>query len=292
MDEFTAAEAAKWLGISREAVDLAAREGRLPVVGGDGPRRYSLQAVEAYHQLRQAEHIARLARSAETPVSVARKVRARLHAAELGMPRPFAVKLAAMPSDWKALFNRAELAAAGVRDGEGCRWCESLKFAALLGLRPPEYSEAYAELFGSQPCERCGPGLIRPYMAALATRVHPPGTRPSAPAPRPSEAEQAMAREWASQRAVTSAATTAGDDGKAMVARRLKEVRGRLKEARRRGDTQHAFALQAQLQALTADARVVDGRVTAAARPGRLACGHLLAESCSCPRRASKRASS
>lgn len=294
MEELNAVEAAKWLGISREAVDQAAREGRLPVLAGEGPRRFSREALEAYHQARVADRVAALARSRETPVSAARRIRQALDEKGTGLPRSFEARLRAMPEAWRQAFNRAELAAAGVRDG--CRWCEAAKFSAVLGLRPVEYSEACAELFGGPPCGVCGPGLIRPYMAALATRVHPPGTRPPAPAPRASAAEREAAREWAArqrQEPVTAAAARpAGDDnGRHLVARRLREVRAQLKNAKRAGDQRHALHLAAIVRDLEADAARVDGRsvVTASARPGTLRCGHALAAGCGCPRIASKR---
>lgn len=288
MDEFSAVEAANFLGVTREAVDLAAREGRLPAVAGEGPRRFSREAVEAFHQRKQAQLLATLARSGETPVSVARRVRKGLHSSsETGLPRSFAAKLAAMPVDWRTLFNKAELAAACVPDGGGCRWCRAVEFSAFLGLRPLEYAEARAELFGGPPCEACAPGLLRPFMAVLQARVHGGTERPSAAAPPPSAADRERAREWALQRPVAAAAKPIQDDGgKAMVSRRLRDVRGRLKDARRRGDTRHALALQQQLQALTADASAVDGRPVSSS-PGTLRCGHQLAANCSCPRRAS-----
>ncbi|MDX2943309.1 hypothetical protein [Streptomyces caniscabiei] len=263
MDEFTAAEAAKWLDISREAVDLAAREGRLSVLAGEGPRRFSRAAVDAYHQGRVLENVAALARAGETPVSAARKVRQRLHAEELGMPRPFAVRLKAMPITWRSVFSPAELAAACVRDGEGCRWCRAREFADFRGLRPPEFSPALRELFGADPCGVCGPGLLKPFMVALRARIHNGAGRPSAPAPPPSEAERAAAREWALRRPVTaSAQPSVDDDGKALVARRLKETRTRLKDAKRRGDQRHAIRLQQTLQSLTADASAIDARAS------------------------------
>jgi hypothetical protein len=287
MDEFTASQAAAWLGVTREAVDLAAREGRLPVLDGDGPRRFSRETLEAYHQARVRERVAALARNRETPASVAVRVRTALHRDELGMPRPVAVKLAAMPDAWRSLFSRAELAAACTTDG--CKWCEAQKFGDFLGLRPVEFAPALRELFGADPCRVCGPALLGPYMAVLAARVHPPGTRaPEAP-PRPSAGEQERAREWVQQRAVTAAVKPVQDDGgRSLVARRRREVQAALKDARRRKDTKHALALQKQLQSLVADAARVDGR-SAAARPGVLRCGHALAQGCSCPRRASAR---
>ena len=260
MDEFTAADAAKWLGISREAVDQAAREGRMPVLAGEGPRRFSREAVEAYHEARVGERVAALARSRETPLSVAAKVRAALHRDEAGMPRPLTVKLAAMPDLWRSVFSSAELAAACVTDG--CKWCRAGEFADFKGLRPPELSPALQELLG-EPCGVCGPGLIRPYMAALAVRVHPPGTRPSAPAPAPSVAERARARQWALERAVTaSARPRQDDDGRSMVQRRLRESRAQLTAAKRRGDQRHAIQLRQTIQALESDAAAIDGRAS------------------------------
>jgi hypothetical protein len=292
MDELTAAEAAAYLGITREAVDAAAREGRLPALDGDGPRRFTKGTLEGFHLARMQERIAALARSRETPVSVARRVRKTLHADELGMPRPFTVRLAAMPIAWRSLFSKAELAAACVRDGEGCRWCEARKFGAVLGLRPVEFSPALRELFGADPCGVCAPVLLRPCMAALAARVHAGDRRPAGPSPRPSEAEREAAREWAVRHPVTAAARPVGDDGgKAAIQRRRREVQARLKAANRAGDRAYAEQLARQLMELRADAAAADGRRSLKSRPGVLRCGHLLAANCSCPR-ASKRVTS
>ncbi|MDX3314557.1 hypothetical protein P1S61_36995 [Streptomyces sp. ME08-AFT2] len=264
MDEFNAGQAAAHLGITREAVDLAAREGRLAVVGGDGPRRFSREALEEFHRARLGERIAALARSQETPVSVAAKVRRGLHERGNGLPRSVSERLNAMPIVWRSVFSQAELAAAAVRDGDGCRWCQAQRFAEFKGLRPSEFSPALRELFGADPCRVCAPALLGPYMAVLAARVRGGAVRPSEPAPRPSEAERAAAQEWASVRAVTaSAAPVADDGGKALVAQRLRTVRARLKDARRRQDVKSALELQRQLQALTADASRVDGRAAA-----------------------------
>jgi excisionase family DNA binding protein len=280
MEELTAAEAAAYLGITREAVDLAAREGRLPAAEGEGPRRFSVEAVEAFHQLKQAQLTAALARTGETPVSVARRVRKRLHSStETGMPRPFATKLASMPVDWRTLFSKAELAAACTTDG--CRWCEAGKFAAFLGLRPVEFSPALRELFGADPCQACRPALLKPYMAALAARVRAGDRRPPGPPPRASEAERQAALEWVRERAVTAAAPVVqDDDGREWVARRLRQTREKLKAARRSGDREYQAQLMRTLQSLTADAAAVDGRV--AAPRGRKACGTPVGVRCEC----------
>lgn len=262
MEELTAAEAAKWLGVSREAVDLAAREGRLPVVAGGGPRRFSREAVEEFHQRRQDALVASLARSGETPTSVAQKVRKGLFQSETGLPRPFAAKLAAMPEAWRSLFNKAELAAACVPDGEGCRWCRAAEFSSFLGLRPTPYAEAYAELFGGPPCQACAPALLKPFMARLAARVHPGGVRPSAGPVVASAAEREQARRWALERPVTaSARPVQDDDGRSMVARRLRTERERLTAAKRRGDQRRALQLRQVIQGLEQDAaRIERGR--------------------------------
>ncbi|MEU9913160.1 helix-turn-helix domain-containing protein [Streptomyces sp. NPDC051001] len=280
MDELTAAEAAAYLGITREAVDLAAREDRLPAAAKTGPRRFSAEAVEAFHQLKQAQLTAALARTGETPVSVARRVRKRLHSdSETGLPRPFATKLASMPVDWRTLFSKAELAAACTTDG--CRWCEARKFANFLGLRPVEFSPALRELFGADPCQACRPALLGPYMAALAARVHAGDRRPPGPPPRATEAERQAALEWVRERAVTAAAPVVQDDGREWVARRLRQTREKLKAARRSGDREYQAQLMRTLQSLTADAAAVDGGASAAPR-GRKACGTPVGVRCEC----------
>lgn len=290
MDEFAAGQAAKWLGITEEAVHKAAREGRLKALSGEGPRRFSRAALEEYHRTRAAGHVAALARSGETPVSAARKVRRALDEKGSGLPRSFEVRLKAMPVLWRAPFNRAELAAADVRDG--CRWCRAREFSAVLGLRPPRFSEALQALFGAPPCGECSTALVRPYLDVLVVRVHAGGRRPAGPSPRPSEAERDAAREWAVRHPVTAAARPVqADDGRALVARRRRQVQERLKAANRAGDAAYAEQLARQMMALRADAAAVDGRQPKS-RPGRLRCGHLLAENCACPRRASRRATS
>lgn len=294
MEELTAAEAARWLGISRVAVDLAAREGRLPVVAGDGPRRFAREVLEGYHHLRMNALTASLARSRETPVTVARKVRRGLHSStETGLPRPVASKLAAMPDTWRSLFNRAELAAATVPDGGPCRWCKALEFGEFLGLRPMEFGEARVELFGGPPCKVCAPGFLEPFMAALSERVHsgrhrPPDARAEAaaaaaaavpPVPRPQPAQPVQR-----------------DDGRELVAARLRTVRARLKDAKRRGDQRCALRLAQMVRDLEQDAAAVDGRpLSAAARTrfmGNKACGTPVGAPCSChpgPKRRGRR---
>lgn len=268
MEDLSVAEAAAYLGISKEATHRAVRENRLRALPDTDPVRLAREAVEEFHQLKQEALVASLARSHETPVSVARRVRRGLHSSsETGLPRPLASKLAAMPADWKTLFNRAELAAACLKDGEGCRWCRAVEFSAFLGLRPVEFAPARVELFGGPPCEVCGPVLLRPFMAALQARVHGGAVRPSAPPPRPSVAEREAAAEWAARRPAQPAVRPVGDDdGRSLVASALRTARARLKDAKRRGDQRRALELAQTIRALEADAAVVDGRAAAAAR--------------------------
>lgn len=265
MDEFNAVETAAWLGISREAVDLAAREGRLPVLDGEGPRKFSRAAVEGYHRARLLDQVAALARLGETPVSVARKVRTALHrSGETGMPRPFAVKLAAMPDTWRRTFSKAELSAACLEDGQGCRWCRSIEFASFLGLRPPEFTPALRELFGGPPCAVCGPVLYAPVLEALTARVYPGRHRPPDPVAEAVAAERAAAEAVRAAGAVDSPVraqpVVPDDDGRAFISRRRRQVQARITQARRAGDSRYVAQLRCQLAALTADASAVDGR--------------------------------
>lgn len=263
MEDFSVAEAAAYLGMSKEAVHKAVRENRLRPLPDTEPVRLAGAAVEEFHRLKQQALVASLARGGETPVSVARRVRRGLSESETGLPRPFSAKLSAMPEAWRSLFNRAELAAACVPDGEGCRWCKAGEFGAVLGLRPVEYAPAFVELFGGEPCGECGPGLLRPFMAALRSRVHRGRERPSAPAPAPSAAERELARQWAARRPVTaSARPQQDDDGRSMVQRRLRESRAQLTAAKRRGDQRHAIQLRQTIQALESDAAAIDGRAS------------------------------
>ncbi len=262
MDEFNAVEAAAWLGISREAVDLAAREGRLPALDGEGPRRFSRAAVAAYRETRVRDQVAALARMGETPMSVARKVRRALDEKGTGLPRPFDVKLQAMPYQWRSVFSKAELAAAGLTDGS-CRWCAAGKAADLLGLRPPEFSQALRELFATNPCTRCGPRFYAPVLASLTARVHPGRHRPPDPVAEAVAAEKAAAEAVRAAAAVDSpvrAQPVQDDDGRALIARRRREVQARITRARRAGDSRYEAQLRLQLRALTADASAVDGR--------------------------------
>lgn len=70
MDEqtMTIREAAQFLGITTQAVDLAVRASALPLVPGASPRRIARQALEAY----QARKAARAAATHERRRAIAR----------------------------------------------------------------------------------------------------------------------------------------------------------------------------------------------------------------------------
>lgn len=295
MSILSAVQAGRYLGVTEKTVRNWINRGELEVLSVD-PVRLDSRHVHEVLKARQAAALADLAGRMQDPVRLARETRRVLHPRDLGanLPQDRAEaerrRLSLVSDVARLLFGNAALTAAC--SGDGCRWCRAQDFAKVLGgWAPTQFSEGFRALFDQEPCEKCGPGLYGPVLAALAARVHPGGERPSAASVGPSAAERQAAREWAGRRAPVVAATPVkdkDDDGKALVARRLREVRGQLKVAKREGDQRRAIRLQQTLRALTADAAVVDGRA-AAARPGRLACGHLLAAGCGCPRRASAR---
>lgn len=289
MDTFSAVQAGRWLGFTERTVRNMINRGELRVVSAD-PIRLDPGHVDEVLRDRQADVTCDLVRMRKSAVQLARETVEVLRPRNESAPLPDRVathqrlKLSLVPDSAKLMFGTASLTAALADDG--CRWCKAKDFAAWLGTWGPErYSEGFAELFGQAPCAKCGPGLYGPLMDALKARVHPPGVGPSAAAVAPTADERARALEWVQRRPVTPAARPVGDDdGRAMVARRRREVQARLTAAKRAGDQRYAIQLRTVLQSLTADASVVDGRAGAAARPGRLRCGHLLSAGCGCPR--------
>jgi hypothetical protein len=285
MDVFNSLQAGRHLGVTDRTIRNLINRGEVQALSVE-PIRLDVGHVADVLRVRQAAALQDLARRRQTPVSLARDTRRHLLSREgFVLPDDRAEhqrrRLALLPEDAKSLFGTAALTA--VLAESDCGWCTAQKFAATLeGLwAPTEFSPAFRALFDQDPCERCGPGLYGAVMASLASRVHPPGTRPPEPAPRPSEAERQAAREWAASRPVTaSAAPMQADDGRALVSRRRREVQARLKAANRRGDSAYAESLARSLEALTADARVVDGR--AAAPRGRKACGTPVGVRCEC----------
>ncbi|MCZ4515694.1 hypothetical protein O3Q52_47830 [Streptomyces sp. ActVer] len=292
MTAFSIAQTARHLGLSDSGVRKMIERQELFLLPGTDSAKLDAEQVETVRLLRREALILDLASKRQTPVTLARDVRERLFPLRdtTVLPQYEAERqrqrLSLVRTEARQLFGVAALTAACVKDG--CRWCSAQDFARILGgWAPDAYSEGFAALFAQEPCEVCGPRLYGAVLASLTARVHPGRQRlPDARA----EAAAAAAPVPPAPRS-EPARPVQRDDGKAMVSQRLRDVRGRLKDARRRGDTHHAMELQQQLQALTADAAVVDGRPTKA-RPGTLRCGHLLAQNCSCPRVASKRATS
>ncbi|MCX4906863.1 RodZ family helix-turn-helix domain-containing protein [Streptomyces sp. NBC_00878] len=271
-------QAATRLGISKWGAYKALERGDLKGLPGRGPARLDPADVERFRRARQTAALERYAAKGTDMVRLAHSTRAFMR------PYPGANtgRVSAVGSDVVAAFGAAALHAAGVR--EGCCWCASEIAAQLLGTEPPVYGEAMLALLG-KPCPKDMKRFTGVEMERLRARVHPADVRPSgarteaagppAPATRPQPAQPVQ-----------------NDDGKALVASRLRETRARLKDAKRRGDQAYAIRLTQIARGLEADAAVVDGRLTASARPGTLRCGHLLAAGCACPRRASKRAMS
>ncbi|MDX3315201.1 hypothetical protein P1S61_40395, partial [Streptomyces sp. ME08-AFT2] len=211
MDVLSAVQAGHYLGVAEKTVRNMINRGELEALSLD-PVRLDSRHVDGVLRMRQTDAHHDLARTRQTPVSLARETRLSLRPPRENKPLPDRVadqqrlKLALVPDRAKLLFGTAALNAALLDDGS-CRWCAAMKFATVLKTWAPEqYGDAFRELFDQVPCEVCGPGLYAPLMAALADRVNPPGRRPSEPAPRPSEAERAAAQEWASVRAVTASA--------------------------------------------------------------------------------------
>lgn len=256
------------------------------VLSGTSPAKLSAEHVETVRMLRRETILHELGRKQKTPVHLAREARQVLFPSYLGanLPQHRAEeqrrRLSLVSSEARQLFGVASLTAAC--SGSGCRWCLAGEFARLLGgWAPTAYSEGFRELFGAEPCAKCGPQLYGSVMASLAARVHPVGVRPSEPALRPSAAERERAQEWVQQRAVTAAARPVqDDDGRGLVSRRRREVQARLKAANRARDTVYAAQLVRQLEGLRADAAAVDGR--AAAPRGRKACGTPVGVRCEC----------
>ncbi|MCX4973152.1 hypothetical protein [Streptomyces sp. NBC_00620] len=288
MTAFSIAQTARHLGLSDSGVRKMIERQELFLLPGTDSAKLDAEQVETVRLLRREALILDLASKRQTPVTLARDVRERLFPLRdtTVLPQYEAerqrLRLSLVRTEARQLFGVAALTAACVKDG--CRWCSAQDFARILGGWAPDvYSEGFAALFDQKPCAVCGPQLYGAVLASLATRVHPgrhrpPDARaeaaaaalPAAPAPRPQRAQPVQD----------------GDDGKALVARRRREVQTRLTAAKRSGDQRYAIQLRQTLNALTADAARVDRRPVPA---GVLRCGHLLAARCTCPRLASKR---
>lgn len=286
MAYLSAAHTGRYLAVSERTVRNMINRGELETLSTD-PIRLDPAHVAQVLAVRQQTAALELTLQRSDVVALARQTRAKLRRPREGgnLPQDVAAyqqrRLALAPMAAKTLFGLAALTA--VQTDDGCRWCTTARYAQRLpGMwAPSAYGAAFEALFGGPPCSVCAPSLYAPVMAALRARVHGPAERPQepssqAPAPRMRAEPRPAVRE-----APTPARPVQQDDnGKAMVQRRLKETRARLKTAERAGDQKYARQLRQNLTALTADASRVDGRD--AAPRGRKACGTPVGVRCEC----------
>lgn len=273
-------KAAAGLGISKWGAYRAIERGDLKVLPGRGPTRVSEAEVERFRRARHAAAVERLKARGADVVELARATRSFLQ------PHPGDGKrtVSMLGPDVVAVFGAPAVHAASL-PAPTCGWCASVVAAQLMHTDPPPYGKAMLALLGP-PCPRDMQRFAAAEMEALAARVHPGGVRPSGGRAAASGSSRPAAspvpRPWPAQ-------PVQDDNGRALVAARLRVARARLKDAKRRNDQAYAIKLRAIVASLEADAAAVDGRApSAAARPGRLACGHLLADRCSCPRKGSR----
>lgn len=267
MAYFSAARAARYLAVSERTVRNMINRGELQVLSTD-PVRLDPEHVAQVLAVRQEAARLELVLQRTDAVALARETRAMLrrHQGGVVLPEHRAAyqqrRLALAPMQAKTIFGLGALTAAQTDDG--CRWCLTRQYADRLpGMwAPSAFSRGFRELFGQDPCEVCGPSLYAPVMRALRSRVHAGGEGPSearaevaAPVMR-AEPRQAARRQ---PEPSVKAEPCLPDDGREMVARRLRETRSKLKAAERRGDQRYAKDLRATLNALVADARRVDG---------------------------------
>jgi hypothetical protein len=285
----TVRAAANRLGLSTWAIHKAIDRGELRPVTRN-PIQVSADDIEAMRLRRRDEAIAHF--GADRLLKLATQVRAQLQPPfASGAPGGHAA-LERIPERTKAAFGMPLLHAAAMPDGSGCRWCLAEVAARMLGVpvRPETLSSEFGiALLGGPECERHR-GFVRDRMDQLRARVHPGRERSGGGRAAPAKAAGSTAPAAPPAPPRTPAQPVQPDDGgRSMVARQLRTARARLKDAKRSGDQRRAIQLQQTIRGLEADAAVVDGLVAAAARPGRLRCGHLLSAACSCPRRASSR---
>lgn len=283
--------AAQRLGLSEYGTRGLIEAGKLrPVVRTPSVKLAALD-VEDLRVARRDAALEEFTRRGVDMVKLARDVRRQLRP-ELADPLPGGARgLSALPANVRALFGPGVLMALTLPDRAACSWCAARVACGLLKVPEPQYGgEVFRALLGAPCAERCMPRFAGAEMAKLRARVHPGGTRPSAARTAPVTASGSTAPAAPPAPRRTPAQPVQDDNGRALVAARLRTARARLKDAKRRGDQKYALKLRAMVASLEADAAQVDGRAfSAAARPGTLRCGHALAARCSCPRRASTR---
>ncbi|MFD0434752.1 helix-turn-helix domain-containing protein [Streptomyces chartreusis] len=267
MEWISAVQAARHLGVAERTVRNMVNRGELEVLSVD-PVRFDPRHVAAVLAARQESALLELALLRKDPLQLARETREFLHRPPGGLSLPHhraedqKRRMGLVSAEAKTLFGTAALTAAQ-SDDDACRWCKAQEFTRLLGgWAPTTYGEAFRELFGQSPCERCGPRLYGPVLAALRARVHPAGDGPPAGRSEPAAPQmRAEARPPARREPAPAQPVQDGDaDVRAWVSKRRRQVQARITEAKRSGDRQYEGQLRLQLQSLTADAASLDGR--------------------------------
>lgn len=149
-------------------------------------------------------------------------------------------------ADVVAVFGAAAVTAAAVQDPGVCGWCAATVAARMLGAAPPAYSAAFAALLGP-PCSK-DMSVVADAMARLDVRINAGARRPV----RARTAVPVSPRPATPPQAVPAAVQ------------------------RPAGPTARPASPGVLRAALAA--------AGATARPGRLRCGHWLADECACPR--------
>jgi hypothetical protein len=280
--------AANRLGVSVWAVHKAIDRGELRPLHRD-PIRVSSDDVEALRRRRQDRAIEQI--GADRLLQLAKDVRLRLHPPLMAPgPRGHAA-LEGLPERVREAFTMPLLHGASMPEGwSGCRWCAVEMASRMLSVPVRQAtlcSEIGLVLLGAPECADHR-ALVRARMDELAARVHPGGTRPSV-ARTASVTAAGSAPRVASPvpRRAPAQPVQPDDGGRALVARRLREVRARLKDAKRSGDQRYAIKLRSMVASLEADAAVVDGQARPAAGPaagpaGEKRCGTPVGVRCSC----------
>lgn len=276
--------AASRLGHSTWAVYRAIERGELRPVTRD-PVQVLASDVESLRLRKQDQAIERI--GADRLLQLARDIRLQLHPPATS-PGPRGHKaLEGLPERVRAAFSMPLLHGASMpAEWSGCRWCAVEMASRMLSVPVREStlcSQIGLALLDPPECAD-HKALLRARLGELGARVRAGGVSPSAGRSVPSAGKRPRASQKPVQRAAGGAAQPVqDDDGRSMVQRRLREVRGRLKAARRAGDIQYALKLQRQIQSLVADASVVDGRARSAAGPaGTKRCGTPVGVRCSC----------
>lgn len=282
--------AAQRLGLTEVATRGLIASGQLrPVVRTPSIKLAALD-VEDLRVARRDAALEEFTRRGVDLVKLARDTRRQLRPGPAD-PLPGGARgLSGLPASVRAFFGAPALTALTLSDREACGWCVARVAAGLLKVPEPRPGEVLLALLGNPCMEKCMGRFAGAEMERLRARVHPGGARPSGARTTPATAAGSTAPAAPPAPPRTPAQPVQDDNGRALVAARLRTARARLKDAKRHGDTRYAIKLRAMVASLEADAAQVDGRAFGAVdRPGTLRCGHALAAGCACPRRASMR---